>query len=180
MNDVVGIDAGSATVQDAEHLLGRLLEEVLGRTDGTVACTHFVRGERPHVALAVTGVDVAALALADRGLGVAFQGGTYGPRELSAGAAAAAAERAAGTGRAVVYPGVGLLTGTRRVAEVLAETAIEEVVVMGGGVASVLHTRDFVRPEYENGRLVLLTQPARGGGVVPFEVPNPTPCCADH
>jgi hypothetical protein len=179
MNDVVGIDAGSATVQEAEHLLGRLLEEVLGRTDATVACTHFVRGDRPHVALSVAGVDASA-ALAGLGYGIAFRGELSGPPDLAAGAAAAADERAAGIGRAVVYPGVGLLTGTRRVEEVLSESAIEEVVVMGGGVASVLHTRDFVRPEYENGRLVLLTQPARGGGVVPFEVRNPTPCCADH
>lgn len=176
--NVVGIDAGSATVQDAEHLLGRLLEEVLGRTSAMVACTHFVRGERPHVALSVTGVDSAALA--DLGLGIAFQGRRFGPPELASGAALAAAAHEAGSGRAVIYPGVCRLVGTRSADEVLRESAIEEIQVMGGGVADVLHTRDFVRPEYVNGRLVLLTQPARGGGVVPFEVPNPTPCCADH
>ncbi|MBM7785136.1 hypothetical protein [Tenggerimyces flavus] len=178
MKEVVGIDAGSATVQDAEHLLGRLLEEVLGRTDAMVACTHFVRGERPHVALSVTGVDSAALVSLE--LGVASGSERSGPPELAAGAALAAAAFAAGEGRAVIYPGVSGLVGTRSASEVLAESAIEEIDVMGGGVASLVHTRDFVRPEYVNGRLVLLTQPAGGGGVVPFEVPNPTPCCADH
>jgi hypothetical protein len=180
MNDVVGIDAGSATVQDAEHLLGRLLKEVLGRTESTVACTHFVAGDRPHVALSVTGVDGPALAGRESELGIAFQGGEFGPPELSSGAAFAAAAHEAGSGRAVVYPGVGRLVGTRPATDVLAESAIDEIQVMGGGVAEVVHTRDFVRPEYVNGRLVLVTTPARGGGVVPFEVPNPTPCCADH
>lgn len=179
MTEVVGIDAGSATVQDAEDLLGRLLEEVLGRTSAMVACTHFVRGgDRPHVALSVTGVFGAALASLD--LGVASGAERWGPPELAAGAALAAAAFSAGEGRAVIYPGVSGLVGSRTAVEVLAESAIEEIQVMGGGGASVIHTQDFVRPEYVNGRLVLLTQPARGGGVVPFEVRNPTPCCADH
>jgi hypothetical protein len=176
--DVVGIDAGSATVQDAEHLLTRLLGEVLGRTESMVASTHFVRGDPPHVALSVSGVDGAALTGTE--LGIAFGGEEFGPAELSSGAASAVAERAAGSGRAFVYPGVDRLVGTRRVDEVLAESAIEEIQVMGGGVAELVHTRDFVRPEFVSGRLVLLTMPARGGGVVPFEVRDPTPCCADH
>lgn len=41
-------------------------------------------------------------------------------------------------------------------------------------------TRDFVRPQWIGEALTLLVQPARDGRVVPFEGPNPTPCCADH
>jgi hypothetical protein len=40
-------------------------------------------------------------------------------------------------------------------------------------------TQDFVRPRIQNGRLVLTVQPGMRG-YVPFEQPNPTPCCADH
>jgi hypothetical protein len=61
--------------------------------------------------------------------------------------------------------------------------AIDEVRVLAGGVlppAAVLATRDFCRPVYEAGALVLHALPAGPGRVAPFEVPNPTPCCAAH
>jgi hypothetical protein len=96
----------------------------------------------------------------------------------------AASARAAGAdGRAVRFPGVDLLTGTVPVADVLASTAIDEVRVLAGGVlppAAVLQTRDFCRPVYADGTLVLHVLPAGPGRVAPFEVPNPTPCCAAH
>lgn len=41
-------------------------------------------------------------------------------------------------------------------------------------------TRDHVRPQWQDGELVLTLMPAVGGVLVPFEVPDPTPCCADH
>ncbi|MFE9727753.1 hypothetical protein ACFYQ5_30350 [Streptomyces sp. NPDC005794] len=41
-------------------------------------------------------------------------------------------------------------------------------------------TREFVRPQWRDGELVLAAMPAVGGTLVPFEVPDPTPCCADH
>ncbi|MGC0429432.1 hypothetical protein RKD32_005787 [Streptomyces sp. SAI-195] len=43
-----------------------------------------------------------------------------------------------------------------------------------------LVTRDHVRPHWQDGRLVLAAMPAVGGTLVPFEDPDPTPCCADH
>ena len=96
----------------------------------------------------------------------------------------AATARAAGTdGRAVRFPGIELLTGTVPVADVLAGTAIDEVRVLAGGLlppAAMLLTRDFCRPVYEAGALVLHVLPAGPGRVAPFEVPNPTPCCAAH
>jgi hypothetical protein len=87
-------------------------------------------------------------------------------------------------GRAVVFPGVESLTGIRTIGEVLASSAIERVVVLGGGgeppAKQELDTRDFVRPQWMDGRLTLVAQPARDGRLVPFESPTPTPCCADH
>ncbi|WP_337191951.1 hypothetical protein [Streptomyces sp. HUCO-GS316] len=43
-----------------------------------------------------------------------------------------------------------------------------------------LVTGNHVRPQWQNGELVLAAMPAAGGTLVPFEVPYPTPCCADH
>ncbi|MFJ4620315.1 hypothetical protein [Streptomyces sp. NPDC088812] len=42
-----------------------------------------------------------------------------------------------------------------------------------------LVTRDHVRPQWHDGEPVLTAMPV-GGTLVPFEVPDPTPCCADH
>ena len=54
---------------------------------------------------------------------------------------------------------------------------------MAGGEPPPPHTpvdtRDFVRPEWRDGVLTLVAMPA-ATGLAPFEVANPTPCCADH
>ncbi|MFH9859608.1 hypothetical protein [Streptomyces sp. NPDC017202] len=41
-------------------------------------------------------------------------------------------------------------------------------------------TNDHVRPQRQDGEPVLAAMPAAGGTLVPFEVPEPTPCRADH
>ncbi|MFD0635146.1 hypothetical protein ACFQ9X_29995 [Catenulispora yoronensis] len=87
------------------------------------------------------------------------------------------------TGRLVRFPGVGSLTGTVTVREVLERSAVTEVSVLMGAAAAPdteVLTRDHVRPEWRDGAVVLVVQPAVGGRVAPFEVPNPTPCCGDH
>jgi hypothetical protein len=94
---------------------------------------------------------------------------------------AAEAHRTRVSGRAVHFPGAGRLTGDVTVDDILRWTAIDEVRVLAHGQASreaVVVTRDFVRPRWSTGLLVLDVQPAAGGTLVPFEVPNPTPCCA--
>jgi hypothetical protein len=48
------------------------------------------------------------------------------------------------------------------------------------GHDDLLDTRDHVRPEWQAGELVLAVTPVHNGLFAPFEVPNPTPCCADH
>lgn len=81
----------------------------------------------------------------------------------------------------VHYPGAEQLTGTLTVAELLAHSAIERIQVLAGGGAphpdTRLNTQNHVRPEWRDG---MIAMPAAGGGLIPFEVPNPTPCCADH
>ncbi len=66
----------------------------------------------------------------------------------------------------------------------LAGSSIEQVVVLAqAGDPSpdtLVVTNDHVRPQWRDGRVVLLTMPAAGGRLMPAEVPNPTPCCVDH
>jgi hypothetical protein len=62
-------------------------------------------------------------------------------------------------------------------------TTIDRIDALGGdspAADALLVTRDFVRPRWQGGELVLHVQPAIGGTWVPFETPNPTPCCATH
>ncbi|MEN8655094.1 hypothetical protein ABCR94_32040 [Streptomyces sp. 21So2-11] len=69
-------------------------------------------------------------------------------------------------------------------AELLARTAVDRVVQLGdpAGPApgALLDTRGHVRPEWRDGLFVLAVMPAAGGLLVPFEAPDPTPCCAGH
>jgi hypothetical protein len=86
-------------------------------------------------------------------------------------------------GRAVIFPGVDELTGVLPVAVVLARSAIDRVEILGGGPVdpeTPLDTTDFVRPQWQDGELVLTVMPAAGGRLVPFETRDPTPCCATH
>ncbi|MGI5523271.1 hypothetical protein ACQEUX_20405 [Micromonospora sp. CA-259024] len=169
---ILGLSLGHRTLREAEHWL----TDQLGSLDlpDLVACTHLVTAPYPHVALSV------AVPTATGWLG----GLPATPPELRAAAERAAAEHTARrSGRAVRYPGVDRMVGTLTVGEVLNSSAIERVVVLGGTTAEPempLDTRDFVRPEWRNGQLVLVAMPHHSGGLAPFEVPDPTPCCADH
>ncbi|MET8224059.1 hypothetical protein [Streptomyces sp. NPDC005301] len=163
------VDAGTGDLRAADHRLRALADE-LTLDEGWFGCTHLVRGDRPRVALSFSAPSRSLLStvrqrLADRGY------------EVSPGAPDA-------VGRAVLYPGVARLTGTVTVAEVLSASAIVRVAVLGEPGPPPpdrrLVTRDHVRPEWRGGELVLAAMPAAGGTLVPFEVPDPTPCCADH
>jgi hypothetical protein len=153
------------TLREADHLLHTLAAE-LALPEGSFGCTHLMRGERPRVVLSFTGAPTEAT----RRL-------TTDGYEVTPGAPDEA-------GRAVLYPGVRRLTGTLTVAELLSTSAIDRVTVLGASGAPApdqpLVTRDHVRPEWRDGELVLTAMPAAGGVLVPFEVPDPTPCCADH
>jgi hypothetical protein len=85
--------------------------------------------------------------------------------------------------RQVLFEGSAGLKGTIPVSAILAGSAIEKVVILGGMQAvpeMLVDTRDFVRPIWRDGVLTLVTQFARNGVLVPFEPPNNRPCCADH
>ncbi|MGS2617610.1 hypothetical protein ACVCAH_24260 [Micromonospora sp. LZ34] len=168
---ILGLSLGHRTVREAEHWLAGHVAP-LGLPD-LVACTHLVATPYPHVALTVAAAPDRLAGLPDS------------PPGLRAAARRAAGEHAARrSGRAVHYPGSDRMVGTLTVADLLAASAIERVVVLGGGAPpgpeTPLHTRDFVRPQWRAGELVLVATPRSAGGVAPFEVPDPTPCCADH
>ncbi|MER7693154.1 hypothetical protein [Streptomyces sp. NPDC097610] len=166
---VIGVDTEVKTLREADHLLQAVATE-LALPEGTFGCTHLVRGDRPRVALSFATTSHALLETVRERL-------TAQGYEVSQGAPDA-------MGRAVLYPGAVDLTGTLTVAELLSHSAIDRVVVLGTADPPPpdqrLVTRDHVRPEWREGRLVLAAMPAAGGTLVPFEVPDPTPCCADH
>ncbi|WP_031475301.1 hypothetical protein [Streptomyces bicolor] len=166
---VLTVDTEVRDLRAADHLLHTLAAE-LALPEGAFGCTHLVRGERPHVALSLTLRSEPLLRTAQERL-------TARGHEVAPGSPDAA-------GRAVIYPGVSALTGTLTVADLLTRSAIDRVTVLGTPGRPTSDTRlvtgDHVRPQWQNGELVLTAMPAVGGTLVPFEVPDPTPCCADH
>ncbi|GAB2449436.1 hypothetical protein [Streptomyces incanus] len=164
------VDAGIRDLRSADRLIQRLAAE-LGLSEGMFGCTHLVRGDRPRVTVSLSLPSEPYL----RTTWARLAAGGHG--ELSAGLPDA-------FGRAVVYPGASALTGTMTVAELVAGSAIDHVTVLGAPGApdpgTRMVTRDHVRPQWQQGELVLAATPARGGALVPFESPDPTPCCADH
>ncbi|GAA2070904.1 hypothetical protein [Actinomadura alba] len=192
---VLGIDAGSRTLKEADHLLVGLPGR-LGLPEDVVGYTHLISG-RPHVAVSLSlpyevvpagggaASDRAARDLLDRlpdDIGAALGEHVRGPADQAEAASLAAAEHGR-SGRAVLFPGAQRLTGTLTAGEVLGRSAIERIVVLMGEEPSadvLVDTRDHVRPEWREGRLTLLALPAGKGVIAPYEVPNPTPCCAVH
>lgn len=163
------VDAGVRDLRAADHLLHTLAAE-LDLPEGTFGCTHLVRGDRPRVALSLAVPSGPLLSTVQERL-------TTRDHEVAPGIPDA-------VGRAVIYPGVAALTGTLTIEEVLDRSAIARVTVLGSpgrpSPDTPLMTRDHVRPHWHDGELVLTVMPAIGGTLVPFEVPEPTPCCADH
>ncbi|MFJ6199919.1 hypothetical protein [Micromonospora sp. NPDC092111] len=177
----VGVSLGHRTDEEAEHWLHEVVRPLGLR--GLIACTHLVRQPYPHVAISLAGAGPDAVPAGSGGADSPPWLPTT-PAELRAAAEHDTAEHAAlRTGRAVLFPGVERLTGTMRVGEVLAASAIDEVVLLGGqpaGPGTLLLTRDFVCPQWRDAALTVIVTPAGPDRVAPFEVPSPTPCCADH
>ncbi|MFF7258682.1 hypothetical protein ACFZCL_00095 [Streptomyces sp. NPDC008159] len=163
------VDAGVRDLRTADRLLHALAAE-LALPEGTFGCTHLVREGRPRVALSLAVPSQPLLSTVRERLAVHDHEVTPGIPDAK--------------GRAVLYPGVTELTGTLSVADVLDRSAITRVTVLGGpgepDPATPLMTQDHVRPHWQDGELILTAMPAVGGTLVPFEVPEPTPCCADH
>ncbi|MDT0346240.1 hypothetical protein [Streptomyces litchfieldiae] len=188
---VIGLDGGARTPREADHLLHRLAG-LLPLPAGALGCTHQVRAPEPRLAVSLTLPDEGtARSVLDRlrGAGADAPSAVWGERWLPgaagsrAGAEAAATAAASGTGRAVLFPGWDSLTGSLTLAELFDRTAISRAEVLGGTVpeaSAVLDTRGHVRPERADGALLLRLMPVRGGGYVPFEIPDPHPCCGVH
>lgn len=187
---VVGLDAEHTDERRADHDLRALVRD-LPPGAVRVAATHWARlGDRPHVALSVELVEVGAGPVLDRlpqladRWSLVLDGERHGDAGLHEAAQAARSAHASGTsGRAVHYPGVEALVGTLTAQELVERSAVDRVRVLTAGDAppdARIVTRGHVRPTWADGELVLLTQPAAGGTLVPFESPTPTPCCADH
>lgn len=187
---VAGVDSGTAHERDADALAQRVGVALRGAgAQDVLVATHWVGdGAQRHVALSVSASlepHALAEAVAPLGLPAVLVGDTLtGSADLRPGLDdAVRAARARTSGRAVVFAGCERLTGTLPAGDVPRLSAIAAVAVLGAGDADPdvpLVTRDFVRPRFVAGRLVLHVQPAAGGVLVPFEVPDPTPCCVDH
>ncbi|MET7484273.1 hypothetical protein [Streptomyces sp. NPDC005538] len=185
VHPVIGVDAGTATLREADHLI-RDLTTTLALPAATVACTHLIRTDARRgtvVSLELPDPESAEEAwqqlLADPELSAL-------PGDREAAALAVAEHTARRSGRAVLFPGAEHLTGTVPLSDLLQLTAIDRVFVVGATAgeapdpATPVRTRDHVRPEWRAGELTLALVPAVGNTLAPFEVPNPTPCCADH
>ena len=179
-------------VADA-HLLAAVDEALSGSGAGAeLVCLHEDRpapgsrtGVRVGVALRLTGepADPAATrsALA-RALSGPVLAGVDGDDEATAPARLALAEAGAGSaGRAVRFPGSASVTGRIAVADLIATTAIEQVVGIGVEPAGtdVVDTgpHGFLRPTFSGGQLTLLVERAAGGVLQPFEIEDPHECC---
>ena len=191
---VAGLDVLTHRERDADALAHDIISALVARgvTDVTAA-THWAQvGQLRHIALTIESCEVDALSTTLAEL-APEPGGTMGVllpdryigeeelRETLAEAIRAHVRRK--SGRAVAFRGCDALAGLMPVSEVLASSAIDRVHVLAAGNAepdAVLNTRNFVRPRWRDGELVLDTQPAAGETLVPFESPFPTPCCADH
>ena len=84
--------------------------------------------------------------------------------------------------RCVRFPGQESLTGVRPAIDLVAHSAIDEVVGVGVPVepGTLVDTLGFLRPTVEGGRLVLLVEPAAGGVLRPVEIADPHECCGGH
>ena len=85
--------------------------------------------------------------------------------------------------RVFSFPGQEDLPEEPTVAQLLADTVVDEVVALGNQPVEpdqVVRTQRFLRPIVTATGLLLLVRPGRGSVLLPFEQPNPTPCCLDH
>ncbi|WP_232343832.1 hypothetical protein [Actinoplanes awajinensis] len=154
---IVGVSLGHRTLAEADHWIQELAPAPV------LACTHLVPAPFPHVAISLL---TPATFDTEPELRVAADLAAAGP-----------------AGRAVRFPGSSRLIGALTVSEILQRSSIARVEVLGSGPAdpaTIVETDDFVRPQFRSGELVLVTTPAAGGRLVPFERRDPTPCCASH
>lgn len=153
------------TTGEAEHAL-------LGLTGPTVLATHFHAG-----AVVVT----AETAQGDVSVLTGAGSDDAAPEDH---AVVMALHRDRRGGRLFRFPGMPTVTGVLRVTDLVAKSSVDDVVMIGHreplDAEALVDTQGFVRPLFVQGRTVLVVRPAQDGLAVPFEQPDPTPCCLDH
>ena len=152
----LGLDADHRTPDDVDttalHLHAALLY------DARVVCAHEVDGHHAmSFRLPEHPSENTLSTLVERGYGVAVHNGSLqrlaGPEELRRGALRAAlAHRDRLEGRALRFPGQRALRGRYGVSDILAFSAIDEV--LPHGVKSV-DARGDLQPSFQHGKLVL-------------------------
>jgi len=188
----IGLDAGHRDLGDTEHA-ALAVADVLGCAEEI--CTHAVQGAVPYYAASLRlarGVNAWEPEFLEelRGLAegaVVYERGKWavevGDAPGRVGARAAVAAHAAGAGgRAIRFAGQARLQGAVRVTDVLSSTAIRDVQVLGGALASeaIVETRNYVRPQYTVGSLTLVVTPLDDGRLQPFEIEYAHQCCDGH
>ncbi|MFF0622131.1 hypothetical protein [Streptomyces sp. NPDC004296] len=179
---VLGIDGGHRDRTALERLVLEAVQDT-GCPRAVLLCTHPIRtGQAHHAAsieLPATTGPTALAALAARLMepGAAVAGPDDGPargaQEYHPGALQARqALLTRQSGRAVRFPGQESLRGRLTIARALATGAVDRVDALGAEVDpdTVVDTRDFVRPVFHDGVLVLEVTPAAGGTVIPLEL----------
>jgi hypothetical protein len=86
------------------------------------------------------------------------------------------------SGRLVRYPGRAATETRTTPGAVLAASCVDAVEGLAGSVVapdSALDLSGFARPVWRDGRCLLIVQQGRGA-LIPFEVRDQVPCCADH
>ncbi|MEU5691192.1 hypothetical protein [Actinosynnema sp. NPDC020468] len=157
MTTWLGLDAGHTEPVQADETALSLYESLLFHAQ--VVCVHVVED---HHAMSFRLVERPSentvSTLVERGYGVAVHDGNLqrlaGPEGLDRGALRAAlAHRQRREGRALKFPGQRALHGRYGVSDILAFSAIEEV--LPHGVKSV-DARGDLRPSFVNGKLTLV------------------------
>ncbi|MDT0266808.1 hypothetical protein RM844_10940 [Streptomyces sp. DSM 44915] len=179
----LGLAAGHTSNAAADRLLHRLATE-LPLPAEALGQSHRVGDGRLGLSLGLPDADTAgavARRLAKAAPEAALAAPGAAPRGPAAWAADAATALAAAPdgGRVVLFPGQADLPALLTVAELLSRTAIEAVRVLGGATAApdaLVETHDHLRPERRDDTLLLRLTPARTG-FIPFEIPDPHPCC---
>lgn len=189
---LIAVDTGAGDLAGVDHVVHHLLD-LVGRPSDVVASTHVVAGHHALAASWTADADserdglLATLVSAYAGSGVVVE--VDGAREEAGAAdrlpgAREAADRhtARASGRLVEFPGRGAVERRLSVAEVVADSCVDEVVGLAGTVVtpqSVVDLTGFARPTWAGGRCTLLVQ-AGASGLIPFEVAQQLACCSHH
>ncbi|ONI83837.1 hypothetical protein ALI22I_35975 [Saccharothrix sp. ALI-22-I] len=156
MTTWLGLNAGHEDQVTADTIAVSLYETLLFHAQ--IVCVHDVGG-RHAISFRLTDEpsENTVSTLLERGYGVAVHNGSLqrlaGPESLTRGALRAAlAHRDRSEGRALRFPGQRTLRGRYGVSDILAFSAIEEVLPHG---TKSVDARGDLQPVFVNGRLVL-------------------------